>query len=250
MKKKTISILVFALLIFILLRMIGCSWVRPHYQWNYKLSIEVETTSGPLSAHSVIGVKANPANFMRRQFDGYEFDITGEAVVLEIPVNGVKQYLFLLLKSLKRHSKAATIAAIAYADELGEMDARSVHINPVANYDWLPMVKKLRGKPAAILKTDTYPLLVTFTDINDPASVVRVDPYDLEKHFGTGVKLKAVTLEITGEPVTKGEVEKVTGWWKKENKPANFTGPMWDWKHPEFDISKAIRIRDFIRGGS
>ncbi len=208
MKKTTISILVFALLIFILLRMIGCSWVRPHYQWNYKLSMEVETTSGPLSADSVIGVKADPANFMRRQFDGYEFDITGEAVVLEIPVNGVKQYLFLLLK---RHSEAATIAATAYADELGEMGARSVHINPVANYDWLPMVKKLREKPAAILKTDNYPLLVTFTDINDPASVKRVDRYDLEKHFGAGVKLKAVTLEITGEPVTRGEVEKVLG---------------------------------------
>ncbi|MCP4081491.1 MAG: hypothetical protein GY743_14690, partial [Planctomycetaceae bacterium] len=81
-----------------------------------------------------------------------------------------------------------------------------------ANYDWLPMVKKLRGKPAAILKTDNYPLLVTFTDINDPASVKRVDRYDLEKHFGAGVKLKAVTLEITGEPVTKGAVEKVLGW--------------------------------------
>ncbi|MCP4071882.1 MAG: hypothetical protein GY742_09120, partial [Hyphomicrobiales bacterium] len=89
---------------------------------------------------------------------------------------------------------------------------------PVANYDWLPMVKKLRGKPAAILKTDNYPLLVTFTDINDPASVKRVDPYDLEKHFGTGVKLKAVTLEITGEPVTKGEVEKVLGWFYEVNR--------------------------------
>ncbi|MCP4074509.1 MAG: hypothetical protein GY742_22735, partial [Hyphomicrobiales bacterium] len=189
----------------ILLRMIGCSWVRPHYQWHYKLSMEVETTSGPLSAHSVIGVKADPANVMGR-VEGYRFVVTGEAVVMEIPVNGKKRYLFLLLK---QYSRAATIAVTAYADELGEMGARTVHINPGANYDWLPMVKKLRGKPAAILKTDNYPLLVTFTDINDPASVKRVDRYDLEKHFGAGVKLKAVTLEITREKVTKGAVEKV-----------------------------------------
>ncbi|MCP4188064.1 MAG: hypothetical protein GY763_10735, partial [Gammaproteobacteria bacterium] len=67
--------------------------------------------------------------------------------------------------------------------------------------------------------TDNYPLLVTFTDINDPASVARVDRYDLEKHFGTGVKLKAVTLEITGEPVTRGEVEKVLGWWNNLTVP-------------------------------
>ena len=42
--------------------------------------------------------------------------------------------------------------------------------------------------------------------------MVRVDPKDLETHFGAGVTLKAVTLEITGEPVTQGAVKKVLGW--------------------------------------
>ncbi|MCP4082076.1 MAG: hypothetical protein GY743_17720, partial [Planctomycetaceae bacterium] len=77
---------------------------------------------------------------------------------------------------------------------------------PVTSYRKLARLRQKAAIPFSRL-----PLLVTFTDINDPASVVRVDPYDLEKYFGTGVKLKAVTLEIAGEPVTRGEVEKVLG---------------------------------------
>jgi hypothetical protein len=57
-----------------------------------------------------------------------------------------------------------------------------------------------------------YPLLVTFGDINDPASVKRVDPNNLELAFGPGYALQSITLSITDEPVTKGEVQKVLGW--------------------------------------
>jgi hypothetical protein len=57
-----------------------------------------------------------------------------------------------------------------------------------------------------------YPLLVTFGDISDPASVKRVDPDNLELAFGPGYALQSITLSITDEPVTTGKVEKVLGW--------------------------------------
>ena len=57
-----------------------------------------------------------------------------------------------------------------------------------------------------------YPLLVTFDDINDPASVRRVDPGDLSATFGPGYRLNDVTLSIMDEPLTKGVVEIVLGW--------------------------------------
>ncbi len=37
-------------------------------------------------------------------------------------------------------------------------------------------------------------------------------PDELDKHFGPGVQLKAITLTITDEPVTQGVVEKVLPW--------------------------------------
>ncbi len=67
-------------------------------------------------------------------------------------------------------------------------------------------------KPSTKLPVKAVPLLVTFTDIDDPASVKRVDPDDLVASFGEGYALKAITLGITNEAVTEGRVEDVLGW--------------------------------------
>jgi hypothetical protein len=53
-----------------------------------------------------------------------------------------------------------------------------------------------------------YPLLVTFTDIADPKTVTRVDSANLAATFGPGYALTSITLEITDEPVTEGQVQK------------------------------------------
>ena len=54
-----------------------------------------------------------------------------------------------------------------------------------------------------------------------PASVQRtdcfgrsgvIDPADLAATFGAGFALRETTLEVTGEPVTEGVVERVLGW--------------------------------------
>jgi len=49
-----------------------------------------------------------------------------------------------------------------------------------------------------------YPMLVTFGDLDDPASVERVDPDDLAAIFGEGVALKRITVQLTDDPVTTG----------------------------------------------
>ncbi|MEQ1710633.1 MAG: hypothetical protein ABL908_04440 [Hyphomicrobium sp.] len=55
------------------------------------------------------------------------------------------------------------------------------------------------------------PDLVTFEDVSDPRTVMEVDPAAPEKALGAGVSFGAVTLEITGEPVTTG-IETRLGW--------------------------------------
>lgn len=75
-------------------------------------------------------------------------------------------------------------------------------------------VRDKRDRAAGVITVPEvqYPMLVTFGDIADPASVTLVDPGDLAASFGPGVKLKAVTLDVTDEPVTLGRVEGVLGW--------------------------------------
>lgn len=81
-----------------------------------------------------------------------------------------------------------------------------------------------RGARDVDPSSGNLPGLVTFADINNPASVMPVDPNDLSATLGPGVKWHKITLEIvspglwpfnligiTGEPLTTG-IEKKLPW--------------------------------------
>jgi hypothetical protein len=61
---------------------------------------------------------------------------------------------------------------------------------------------KMHG-PRRITPAD-LPDLVTFADINDPKSVIEVDPNDLQATLGPNVTWNDMTLEMTDEPITTG----------------------------------------------
>jgi hypothetical protein len=76
------------------------------------------------------------------------------------------------------------------------------------------------------------PVLATFTDINDPATMRVVKPEDLEATYGKGFRLRGVTAEAVpngfwpldfggalGEPVTTG-IEARLPWWSRPGDPA------------------------------
>ena len=172
------------------------------YSWHQKLTLEVETPSGIITGSSVVYVTMSTqfvAGFGSKGSSGKR----GEAVVMEItpgkptgghtggPTSG--RYLFALLKG-QTH----------LAQKVFDVTGPGVRFN-----EWAGTLSRLRG--TGDVPEAHYPLLVTFTDINDPSSVKKVEPWDLESHFGAGVKLKRITLEITDEAVTSGKVEKVLG---------------------------------------
>jgi hypothetical protein len=57
-------------------------------------------------------------------------------------------------------------------------------------------------RPLPITTAD-LPDLVTFADVNDPKSVILVDPTNLSATLGPGVSWRSLTLEATDEPLTK-----------------------------------------------
>ena len=59
---------------------------------------------------------------------------------------------------------------------------------------------------------DGWPIMVNFADVADPTSVALVDPDNLAASFGPGVRIKAVTLEITRASVTTGRLEELLPW--------------------------------------
>jgi hypothetical protein len=169
------------------------------WSWHQKLTVTVQTPEGPRSGSAVsaawlqmtpkwagVGDSAGASNS----------SLSGEAVVVDL---GEGRYLFALLKGYNEFTGRLAFFPLPPKPLNKEQDA--------AVYDQLEALRASTELPRKL-----YPLLVTFSDIDDPASVARVDPDDLAAHFGPGYALSSITLAITDEPVTKGRVEAVLGW--------------------------------------
>lgn len=178
-----LSILAVALLAFML-----NIWSN-RWSWHEKIMVHVETPDGEKNASSVIRhtMIRSDGWYVLPEARGAGSGYSGEAVVLEVAPG---RYLFALLKELPSSFK--------------------VFFPGEAPVEVVSRMERLRA--SRTLPSDLYPLLVTFTDINDPASVRRVDPDDLAAAFGPGYALKAITLEITDEAVTAGRVKSILGW--------------------------------------
>lgn len=174
-----------------LLVLTGCG----NYSWNQKLTVLVDTPSGAVSGSSVMtfSLSDQRSSFNPPEARGVTFTLSGEAAVVQVAPG---RYLFALRKGVP------SLAEQLYP-KMDTIESAKL------------MEKGLGAEPSEVmLSSNQYPLLVTFDDIKDPASVKRVDPANLEATFGPGYRLSAITLSLTKEPVTKGEVEKVLGWLK------------------------------------
>ncbi|NBZ87037.1 hypothetical protein [Stagnihabitans tardus] len=177
-------------LLFAFVALAGCT---QHFGWHQKLTVTVQTPMGEVSGASVTAVEVDGFDGLLPDGGGVESRLTGEAVVVEIAPG---RYLFVLLTGALGWADAAY--GLGGPGTVFEENMRSVEAQ--------------RGKPPVPLPPKAWPLMVTFTDIADPKTVALVDPDDLSAPFGPGVRLKAVTLAVTEEPVTEGKVEAVLGW--------------------------------------
>ena len=176
----------------------------PTWSWREKLTVTVETPDGEKSGSAVrrFSVTYRPA--ILPTIGSQYFTLKGEAVVVDL---GEGKYLFSLLGD-ERGLGWSVYESIYPDDSLRFREFYKI---------WVYLV----GRGPKPVPHENYPLLVTFDDINDPASVKKVDPNDLAASFGPDYRLKSITLEITNGFVTNGEVEKVLG-----RKPSN--AEVWD----------------------
>jgi hypothetical protein len=192
MKRYLLSL---ATLLVLALVLPGCKEV---YQFNQKITVVVETPQGEKTGSAVTAVSWIVYSELYTQFSlsktATGSSLSGEAAFVDL---GNGKYLFVLLKGVKHLALTAFFAPKNQGfDHAG------------------PAVLSTRFKGPVDMSDEDAPMLVTFTDINDPKTVKKVDPYDLDAAFGCPkaskcYTLKSITLEITDEPVTKGRVEKI-----------------------------------------
>ncbi|GJL61949.1 MAG: hypothetical protein NPIRA04_06030 [Nitrospirales bacterium] len=172
----------------------GCALIGfPSYSWHQKMTVEVEVEGQTYTGSSVVAMSVRGMPAILPEGHVRELDLRGEAVVVELPK---KQYLFALL------TYDAYLTGKVFHDLVGGVVSQPEEW--ASEIDDVQEIREIHPKD--------YPLLVTFTDINDPKMVKQVDSDNLEATFGPGVSLKRITLEITDEPVTEGKIEKVLGW--------------------------------------
>lgn len=159
----------------------GCG---ERWSWHQKLTVSVKTPNGVVSGSSVARVTWGEVNSVHN----YPASYSGEATVINLG----DRYLFALLQEDTKYLGLRTFLTGGVGEEL------------------FAKMSKIRGTKR--VKQEHYPLLVTFDDINDPTSVKEVDPENLAATFDPGYSLQSIMLEITDNPVTEGEVEKVLGW--------------------------------------
>jgi hypothetical protein len=185
---------------------------------RYRLMVEVDTPEGLKSGSSVIAVRAvkNP-DWLTPEGRGYRYSFKGEAVAVDLPGG---RTLFALVSG-GQGGDASEYPWFAFGDRLASTQ------DPL---EQMQMMRGWQGQTAAMTGTQEagkagqpkpaprLPMLVTFKDIADPKSVERVEPDALDKAFGPGVKLKAVSVTVTDEPVTVGIEERFSWWENYENR--------------------------------
>lgn len=173
----------------------GCDLFGFHdWEWHQKLTVSVMTPEGLKTGSAVVSVNVydRPSWWGLGDFKGAgASSLSGEAVTVDL---GNGRYLFALLSNYSHETARETF--------IPKEEQPRTKAEVIAVYDRL---EKIRGSRE--LTSKHYPLLVTFDDIGDPASVRRVDSGDLTASFGPGYRLNAITLSITDEPVTEGQVE-------------------------------------------
>lgn len=202
---------------------------KDRYSWRQRLTITVETPAGEVSGSSVSAVSSRK-HWIRWDGMGWSYDLTGEAVVVEVMPG---RYLFALLKGAGTTEYMGSVAAASIAGREGR----------VIDGALFDEVEGKRDRAAGVITVPEvqYPMMVTFGDIADPKSVALLDPAGLAASFGPGVQLKAVTLEITREAVTKGRVERVLGW-LSEVRPNQLDGQRYETLGAEYQLANLLGV--------
>jgi hypothetical protein len=180
------------------LALAGCG--RESYR--YELTLAVNTPTGIKRGSSVVEVLFAKVSIPER---GIMHKLRGQALYLDLG-SGARPLIALLTSHL--HPKYGE--HVRWSRDAGPSDnlLSQLYGRPLPDLmKNVARIARLRG--AHRITPDDLPDLVTFADINDPKTVIEVDPRNLPATLGPDVSWNEITLESTDEPVTTGITAKL-----------------------------------------
>src|SRR4051812_31912548 len=159
----------------------ACS-LMPAYSYRYRVTVEVDTPQGLRSASSVW----ETSDWDQPLLSNIRPDERGEAVAVDLP-GGT---LFGLIRGADMRYDFIAGVIESHLEKHPELGFEMGH-------DWKANGRLVRDRaPSFDLDQDEYPLLVRFADPQNPATVQKIDPYDLSV-FGAGVRLRRIHVAVT-----------------------------------------------------
>jgi hypothetical protein len=172
--------------------------------YRYKLTLAVDTPQGVKRGAGVVEVIFYDVSFPER---GTMHKLRGEALYLDLGP-GARPLIALLTNQLHpKYGKEQRWTRDAGPDDNLLSALYGVSLS-AGILDYVSQISRMRG-PRKVTPAD-LPDLVTFADINDPKSVIEVDPGNLQATLGPNVTWNEITLESTDEPITAGIATKLT----------------------------------------
>jgi hypothetical protein len=187
----------------------SCSDRLPTYR--FRETVILDTPAGRRIGQSVVEVQAVLApNFLGPQSGGVRRSVHGEAVAVALP-NG--RYLFATLRWRGEQSYSSMIAE-AYKDQLARPTADFLRDgSEQAQATLFSKTVDLRG--VRRVSPLQYPTFVSFRKMTDPQSIENVTPRNIGTVLGDGYKIRAVTVEIVDQPVTR-KIELLLPWLRRD----------------------------------
>ena len=182
----------------------GCFGNRASFR--YKLALAVDTPEGVKTGYSVVEVDAWDVSIPAR---GTMSRAKGEAVYVDL---GEGARPLVAAMGPYRPQKGG----FRWGEGKPDIDGLlRLYGEPAKSEETLidRMRRLARMRGPRVLTASDLPDLVTFADVNEPKSVLRVDPHDLPAALGPEVKWNSITIAITNELVTTG-IEKKLPWLK------------------------------------
>ncbi len=205
-----------------LLALAGCG---ENHSWRQKIILEVETPNGVVSGGNVTEMTVGWFGWLDRELgsSAVRTGTRGEASFVEVAPG---RYLFALLKDGEAWRTAEVFREASDKKEIKPTTARLAHL--------------LERRTITLSR---YPMLVTFANVNDPTTVVQLDPANLAATFGSGYTLKSISIEITDEKVTQGNVAKLLPFLTQEN-PIFIDWHEYPYNHPLRSLTKQSFISE------
>lgn len=175
--------------------LIGCSRAKTA---RTKIVVEVDTPEGKRSGYSIVEEQITPAGMLSISDNRYSSRFQGEAVAVDLPDG---RTIFALLHNGHTLDMPNLIGRVLYPQGRKSGDPLRRASEPPLE---MPLVARGLQEPG-------QPMLVTFTNIDDPKTVQRVDPANLAAAFGPGYGPLRITAQATDEPITAG-IEKRLKW--------------------------------------